>query len=56
VPARLRAAAAAVVDGGELPGEPSTVLDLTALEPRVLREGAAPSAAALARLAVRKSE
>ncbi len=39
---------AAVVDGGELPGTPSTVLDLTGPEPRVLREGAVPAAEALA--------
>ena len=47
VPEELRAAAAAVVDGGELPGTPSTVLDFTGPEPAVLREGAAPSAEAL---------
>lgn len=41
---------AAVVDGGELPGAPSTVLDLTGSEPVVLREGAVPAAAALARV------
>ena len=29
-----------VVDGGELPGTPSTVVDLTGDEPRMLREGA----------------
>ncbi len=40
VPAEIRDAAAAVVDGGELPGTPSTVIDLTGAEPRVLREGA----------------
>ena len=34
VPAELRAAAAAELDGGELPGTPSTVLDLTGPEPR----------------------
>ena len=33
--------AARCVDGGELPGTPSTVVDLTGAEPRVLREGAA---------------
>ena len=44
---QLRSAVAAVVDGGELPGTPSTVLDLTGLEPRVLREGAVPAAEAL---------
>jgi L-threonylcarbamoyladenylate synthase len=47
VPAGIRAAAAALVDGGELPGTPSTVLDLTGAEPRVLREGAVAAAEAL---------
>ena len=47
VPAQLRAAAAAIVDGGELPGTPSTVIDLTGPEPRVLREGAVPAEEAL---------
>jgi len=47
VPAELRAAAAALVDVGELPGTPSTVVDLTGEEPRVLREGAVPAAEAL---------
>ncbi len=42
---------AVVVDAGELPGTPSTVLDLTGPEPAVLREGAGPAAEALARLA-----
>ena len=37
-------------DGGELPGLPSTVVDLTGPEPRVLREGAVPAAEALRRL------
>jgi len=46
----LLAAVAAAVDGGELPGIPSTVLDLTGPEPRVLREGAVPSADALAQV------
>ena len=57
VPADIRAGAAAVVDGGELPGTPSTVIDLTAPEPRVLREGALPADDALRRLgaAVRSS-
>ena len=41
---------AAVVDGGELPGTPSTVVDLTAGEPGVLREGAVPAREILARL------
>lgn len=51
VPAGLRERAAAVVDGGELPGLPSTVIDLTGREPVVLREGAVPAAEALARAA-----
>ncbi len=47
VPEELRAAAAALLDGGELPGTPSTVVDLTGSEPRVLREGAVPADEAL---------
>jgi L-threonylcarbamoyladenylate synthase len=50
VPEEIRAACGAIVDGGELPGIPSTVLDLTGTEPVVLREGAVPAAEALARL------
>jgi L-threonylcarbamoyladenylate synthase len=57
VPEEMRAAAGAVVDGGELSGTPSTVIDLTGAEPRVLREGALPAREALRRLdaAVRSS-
>jgi L-threonylcarbamoyladenylate synthase len=51
VPAALREGAGAVVDGGELPGTPSTVLDLTGPEPRVLREGAVQAESALASVA-----
>ena len=51
VPAEILAAVAATVDGGELAGMPSTVLDLTGTEPRVLREGAVSAADALARVA-----
>jgi L-threonylcarbamoyladenylate synthase len=51
VPAEIRDACAALVDGGELPGRPSTVLDLTGPEPKVVREGAAPAAEALEALA-----
>jgi L-threonylcarbamoyladenylate synthase len=50
VPEEIRAGCAAVFDGGELPGVPSTVVDLTRPEPRVVREGAVPAAEALARL------
>jgi L-threonylcarbamoyladenylate synthase len=53
VPAAFRSAAAAVVDGGELPGTPSTILDLTGPTPRVLRKGAGDPAAALASLSRR---
>jgi len=49
VPEEIRRGAAAVLDGGELPGTPSTVLDFTEPEPRVLRDGAAPAAEALER-------
>ena len=49
VPTAIVEAVAAVLDGGELPGSPSTVVDLTGSEPRVLREGAVPAAEALAR-------
>jgi L-threonylcarbamoyladenylate synthase len=51
VPVSILAAVAAVIDDGELPGTPSTVLDLTGDEPRVLREGAVPAAQALAAVA-----
>jgi L-threonylcarbamoyladenylate synthase len=40
VPEEIRAACGAIVDVGELPGVPSTVIDLTSGEPRVLRQGA----------------
>jgi L-threonylcarbamoyladenylate synthase len=49
VPEEIRAACGAVVDVGELPGTPSTVVDVTGPEPKVLREGAVPAAEALAR-------
>jgi L-threonylcarbamoyladenylate synthase len=50
VPAAIREAVSAVVDGGELPGTPSTVVDLTGAEPVVLREGAVSVDEVLARL------
>ncbi|HJQ50442.1 MAG TPA: L-threonylcarbamoyladenylate synthase [Gaiellaceae bacterium] len=40
VPEEIRAACGAIVDAGVLPGVPSTVIDLTTGEPRVLRAGA----------------
>jgi L-threonylcarbamoyladenylate synthase len=49
VPEQIREAAF-LVDGGELPGTPSTVVDLTGDEPKILREGAVPAAEVLERL------
>ena len=51
VPAEVLARVSAVLDIGDLPGEPSTVVDLTGPEPVVLRAGAVPADAALARVA-----
>ena len=51
IPAEILAHVGAVVDAGELPGTPSTVLDFSGETPRVIREGAASSAEALARVA-----
>jgi L-threonylcarbamoyladenylate synthase len=50
VPAEIREQAV-LVDGGELPGVASTVVDLTGDEPRILREGAVPAAEVFERLA-----
>ena len=50
VPPELAAAADVVIEGGELPGTPSTVLDLTGPEPRMLREGAVTARDVLERL------
>lgn len=47
VPPEIRTGVGALVDGGELPGTPSTVLDLAGDEPQVLREGAIPADQAL---------
>ena len=47
VPEEILRGAGAVVDAGDLPGTPSTVLDLTGPDPRVLREGAVPAGQAL---------
>lgn len=50
VPERIRAGCGAELDVGRLPGIASTVLDFTGPEAKVLREGAAPAAEALARV------
>jgi L-threonylcarbamoyladenylate synthase len=50
VPEEIRSRVAAAIDGGELPGTPSTVLDVTGEEPVVLREGAVTADEALARV------
>ena len=51
VPKEIREGAGAVVEGGELPGTPSTVIDFTPPEPKVLREGAVPGDEVLERVA-----
>jgi L-threonylcarbamoyladenylate synthase len=51
VPAEIRQACGAEIDGGDLPGKPSTVIDLTGPEPRIVREGAGLPEEALRRLA-----
>jgi L-threonylcarbamoyladenylate synthase len=45
----LRSRVTAALDGGDLPGTPSTVIDFTRPEPRVVREGAASSVEAIGR-------
>jgi L-threonylcarbamoyladenylate synthase len=52
IPEAILHGVGAVVDAGELPGMPSTVLDFTRAEPRVIREGAASAAAAFERVAL----
>jgi len=47
VPEELKEAADAVVEGGVLAGRPSTVVDCTGEEARVLREGVVPAEQAL---------
>ena len=48
VPDRIRAGCGAELDAGELPGTPSTVVDYTGEEPRILRDGAGDIDQALA--------
>jgi len=43
VPEAIRAGADLVLDGGELPGVPSTVVDLRTPEWRIVRQGAVPA-------------
>ena len=50
IPEAIRAGCEVVVDAGELPGVPSTVVDITGAEPRVLREGAVSADEALQRI------
>jgi L-threonylcarbamoyladenylate synthase len=49
VPGAIREGAV-IVDGGRLPGTPSTVVDLTGPDPVVIREGAVPAAEAVRRI------
>ena len=49
VPEEIRGQAV-LVDGGELPGVPSTIVDLTGPESTIVREGAVPAEEVLARL------
>jgi L-threonylcarbamoyladenylate synthase len=49
VPEELKNAVALVIDGGDLPGVASTVVDFASSPPRVLREGAASGEEAIAR-------
>jgi len=51
VPEEIRSGCDVFVDGGDLSGVPSTVLDLTGTDVKVLREGAVPADAALAAVA-----
>lgn len=51
VPADIRAGADLVLDGGTLPGTPSTVVDLTGDTWRIVREGALTAADIASRLA-----
>jgi len=50
VPDKILEGCGAVIDAGELPGVPSTVIDLAGDEPSVLRQGAVSEAEALKRV------
>lgn len=56
VPSEILGSVGAALDGGELPGLASTVIDLTGAQPVVLREGAVAAREALARVARERSE
>jgi L-threonylcarbamoyladenylate synthase len=56
IPDELVRSAAAIVDAGPLAGTPSTVVDLTGLEPQILREGAVAADEALETIARAASE
>jgi L-threonylcarbamoyladenylate synthase len=49
IPSEILDRVAAVVDAGVLPGTPSTIIDFSGAEPRVVREGAASAADAIDR-------
>jgi L-threonylcarbamoyladenylate synthase len=51
IPEEIWRAAGALVDAGPLPGTPSTVVDLTGPQPRVVREGAVSAPEALETIA-----
>jgi L-threonylcarbamoyladenylate synthase len=51
VPEQILEGCAVAIDGGELPGVPSTVIDLTGASPKVLREGAVSADEALEHVA-----
>jgi L-threonylcarbamoyladenylate synthase len=53
VPDEIRSRVGGSLDAGELPGTPSTVIDFTGPEPRVLREGAGHSDEAIRRVRTR---
>jgi len=55
VPEQILAGVAAALDGGELPGVPSTVIDVTGAEPVILRVGAGDPVAALERIAAARA-
>jgi L-threonylcarbamoyladenylate synthase len=50
VPEEISSGSSVLIDGGRLPGVPSTVVDLTGPAPVILREGAVPAAEVLDRL------